>query len=60
MTHEEYIYKHICQLAQRIYDIDPYEAQDNDDTPETIATTIKEDPLYIIEYLINIVEDLQA
>ena len=60
MTHEEYNAMHAYQLAQRIYDIDPYEAQDADETPETIATTIKEDPLYVIEYLINWIDDLQA
>ena len=48
------------ELAQRIYDIDPYEAQDNDETPETIADTIYQDPLAIISYLVELVEELQA
>lgn len=48
------------ELAQRIYDIDPYEAQDNDETPETIAAAIQSDPLAIINYLVSIVEELQA
>ena len=60
MTHEEYLIKHAYQLGERIYNLDPYEAQDNDDTPETLATTIKEDPLYVIEYLINWIDELQA
>lgn len=48
------------ELAQRLYDLDIYGAQDCDETPETIADTIKVDPLSIIEHLVDIVEDLQA
>jgi len=48
------------ELAQRIYDIDPYEAQDADQTPESIADLITSDPLTVIEFLVDMVEDLQA
>ena len=47
-------------LAQRIIDIDPYGARDAEETPETIAEKIKTDPETIIEYLLDIIEDLQA
>lgn len=50
---------HRNQLAQRIYDItDPWDRDEA--TPENIAHDIKTDPLAVIEYLINLVEDLQA
>ena len=48
------------ELAQRIYDIDPYEAQDADETPETIADKLYQDPLTVISWLVDLVEDLQA
>jgi len=48
------------ELAQRIYDIDPYEAQDADETPETIAESITQDPLTVIKFLVDMIEDLQA
>ena len=48
------------ELSQRIYDIDPYEAQDADETPETIAETITQDPLAIISMLVDMIENLQA
>lgn len=50
----------INELGQRIYDIDPYEAQDADETPETIADKIRNDPLTVISFLVDMVEDLQA
>ena len=50
----------INKLATRIYDIDPYEAQDADETPETIADKIRNDPLTVISFLVDMVENLQA
>lgn len=50
----------INKLAQRLYDLDPYEARDYDETPETIALLIKNDPILILNYLVDLVEDLQA
>ena len=47
-------------LAQRIIDVDPYEAADCDETAETIAEKIKTDPETIIEFLLEIIEDYQA
>lgn len=48
------------ELAQRIYDLDTYEAIDTDTTPEDIADSIQNDPLTVIGYLVELVEDLQA
>lgn len=49
------------ELAQRIYDAsDPFEMRDNDDTPQTIADTIYQDPLAVISYLVDTIERLQA
>ena len=48
------------ELAQRIYDIDPWGAMNEDATPESIAASIKDDPLPVIQYLVELVEELQA
>lgn len=48
------------ELAQRIYDLDVYEAWDADQMPDTIADMIYNDPLSVIEYLVSMVEDMQA
>jgi len=48
------------ELAQRIYDIDPWNARNEDATPENIAASIKDDPLPVIQYLVELVEELQA
>jgi len=50
----------IRDIAQRIYDIDPWNARNEDATPESIAESIKNDPLPVIQYLIEVIEDLQA
>ena len=49
----------INKLAARLYELDPYEARDYDETPETIALLIKNDPLVIINTLVDLVEHLQ-
>ena len=48
------------ELARRIYDLDVYGARDNDETPETIEHLIIHDPISIINYLVEMVEELQA
>ena len=58
MTDFEKILTH--ELAQRIYDLDVYEARDNDETPETIAETIEQDALAVVSYLVDLVENLTA
>ena len=53
-------YTDYLTTASRLYELDPYEANDNNETPETIAETIQGDPLAVIDYLLDIIEDLQA
>ena len=50
----------IMELAERIYNVDIYEAQNNDETPETLAKTIREMPEGIIRFLLDRIEDLEA
>jgi hypothetical protein len=47
-------------LGQRIIDIDYYNAIDHEETPETIARKIENDPIAIIEYLLSIIEEYQT
>ena len=51
---------YVLELAQRIIDTDNYGAMDADATPETVAQDISNDPLEVINYLLDIIEDLQA
>jgi hypothetical protein len=48
------------ELAERIISIDPFGARDAEETTETIAEQIKTDPESVIEYLLNIIEELEA
>lgn len=48
------------ELGQRLFDLDPYNAQDYDETPETLAEKIEIMPLEIISNLLDIIEELQA
>ena len=48
----------IMSIAQRIYDIDPWGARNEDATPETIAESIKSDPLPVIEYLLDVIDGM--
>jgi hypothetical protein len=50
----------IRELAQRIWDIDPYEMKNNDTTAEDIEKDIINSPTDIINYLLDIIDDLQA
>ena len=48
------------ELAQRIIDLDFYGMRDADATPETIAADIENNPLAVIQYLVDMCEDLQS
>lgn len=50
--------KWLNELAQRVFDVDPWEARNNDATPESIAESIKNDPLPVIEYLLDVIEGI--
>ena len=52
----------LCEeLAQRIYDIsDVYEMRDLDITPKDIRRDIENETLAVINYLVSMIEDLQA
>ena len=50
----------IRELAQRIYDIDVYEMRNNDTATEDIEKDIISNPTDIINYLLDIIEELQA
>ena len=50
----------IQDLANRIYQIDIYEARNNDTTPEDIAESIRTNPAETIKYLLDIIDELQA
>lgn len=50
----------INELANRIIDLDFYGARDADQTPESIAELIAQDPITVIEFLVDMIEDLQA
>ena len=47
-------------IAQRIVNIDPYEARNNDTTPESLAEDLKsiENCYETIIYLLDIIDDL--
>ena len=50
----------IEKLAQRIIDLDFFGARDADATPETVADDIRNNPAAVIEYLLDMIDDLQA
>lgn len=50
----------IYETAARVYNLDLYEAQDNGETVESIACMIENDPAIIIDYLLDIIDELQA
>lgn len=45
-------------LAERIINLNNYEAMDQAETPETIDNMIQTDPTAVIDYLVSIIEDL--
>jgi hypothetical protein len=50
----------IYDTANRVYNLDPYEARDNNETVDSIAETIETEPYTIIDYLLDIIDELQA
>lgn len=49
----------IIRLAHRVLDLDPYEAHDNGETVESIAALIENNPAYLIEKLLDTIEELE-
>jgi len=49
-----------AELAKRVYNLDIYEARNNDTTPDDIAESIRTDPNETIKYLLDIIDELQA
>lgn len=47
----------IKQLSERLYNLDIFGARDAEETPETIAETLKSDPLTVVEYLLDMIEE---
>ena len=50
----------IQELSQRIIDLDFYGARDADYTSDMVADDIENNPLAVIEYLVNMCEELQG
>ena len=48
----------LSEIAKRVYDVDPYEARNNDETPETLAEAITTNPIGIIEFLLDTIEGI--
>lgn len=56
MTADE---KEVLELAERVYNVDIYEARNNDQTPETLADAIMKNPTGIIRFLLDQIEDIK-
>lgn len=50
----------IFEIAQRIYSLDPYGMRNADATPEDIANEILNDPRETLNYLLDMIDELQA
>ena len=50
----------LLELAERVYNVDIYEAWNNDETPATLAEAIENNPRGIIRFLLDRVEELEA
>lgn len=48
--------KRLNEIAARIYDLDPYERDDNEETVDSINYELTHDYIDIIEYLLDIIE----
>lgn len=57
MTAEEL---EILELAERVYNVDPYEARNNDETPATLAEAIRTNPNGIIRFLLDVIDNYQS
>ena len=51
---------HIEQTAKRVIDVDFYGARDAEATPETVTSDIINEPLTVINFLLDMIDDLQA
>ena len=63
MTHTKQIFfdpAEVREAGERVYNVDIYEARNNDETPETLAEAIITNPVGIINFLCDIIDDLQA
>lgn len=47
-------------LANRIYSIDVYGFRDSETTPADIEESIKRDPIEVIKYLLDVIDNIQA
>lgn len=56
---EESQKNYFSELAERVYNVDRYESQSADQTPETIAEEIKANPARVISYLLDYIEQIQ-
>lgn len=56
---EESRKNYFSELAERVYNVDRYESQSADQTPETIAEEIKANPARVISYLLDYIEQTQ-
>lgn len=50
----------IYETAQRIIDVDIFGARDADATVESVTQDITNEPLTVINYLLDVIDDLQA
>ena len=46
----------IYRIAEEIRSLDIYEANDNEETAESIAEQIQKDPLTVIQYLLEYID----
>lgn len=49
----------LLEISERVYNVDIYNAMNEDATPANIAESIQADPLPVIEYLLDVIEDMQ-
>lgn len=56
---EESQKNYLSGLAERVYNVDRYESQSADQTPETIAEEIRTNPARVISYLLDYIEQIQ-
>lgn len=50
----------LAEIAERVYNVDIYEARNNDETPETLAKAITTNPLGIMRFLLDRIDELEA
>lgn len=47
------------KTLERLYSLDLYEARDNDETHETLNNIIDSNPDLVINYLLDIIEEME-